>query len=136
MITTGSPAASLPATRGSDPIFLAPPFGGRQGTRLKISPADFATSLALSIALPVTLFCAAGLDGSAAATLPAPAAGGAGGLAASDLAVSDDVACWAVWVACACTGKTDAGVSSTVAAMASAASDVSRGKRAVTTHLR
>ena len=44
--------------------------------------------------------------------------------AASALAVSDNFACWAVWVVCACTGKTDAGISSTVAAMASAASDV------------
>ena len=64
-ITTGSPAASSLATRGSDTIFLAPPFGGRQGTRLKMSPADFATSLTFSIALEVTLFCCglAGVDG-------------------------------------------------------------------------
>ena len=61
MITTGSPAASLLATCGSDPIDLAPPFGGRQGTRLKMSPADFATSFTLSIALPVRLFCCDGL---------------------------------------------------------------------------
>ena len=39
MITTGLPAASLAATCGSDPIDLTPPFGGRQGTRLKMSLA-------------------------------------------------------------------------------------------------
>ena len=60
MITTGSPEASLPATCGSDPIDLAPPFGGRHGTRLKMSPADFATCFTLSIALAVKLF---GCDG-------------------------------------------------------------------------
>ena len=55
-ITTGCPAASLAATRGSDPIDLATPFGGRQGTRLKMSLADFATCFTLSIALVARLF--------------------------------------------------------------------------------
>ena len=91
-ITTGSPAASLLATRGSEPIFLAPPFGGRQGTRLKMSPADFATSLTFSIALEVRLFCC-GLAGLGGGDIAA-GRGGAGGLAASDLAVSERVACW------------------------------------------
>src|SRR5438309_11097767 len=93
MITTGWPAASLAATCGREPICLAPPFGGRQGTRLNMSVADFATSFTLSIALPVRLFCCAGLccaelDGSTAATLPvlpAPVAGGSDGLAAAGL---------------------------------------------------
>src|SRR6266480_2634051 len=74
MMTTGSPEASLLATCGSDPIDLAPPFGGRQGTRPKMSPADFATCCIFSIALVVRLFCCAGLAGSTAATLPAPVA--------------------------------------------------------------
>src|SRR5882757_9492943 len=109
-ITTGWPAASLLATCGSEPIDLETPFGDRQGTRLKISVADFATSFTLSIARPVRPFCAAGLARSTAATLPAPAApvvgeapvvdepaedgeppvvGAACGLAASALAASD-----------------------------------------------
>src|SRR5437660_12864738 len=75
MITTGSPAASLLATSGNEPIDLGPPFGGRQGTRLKMSLADFATSFTLSSALPGRLFCCAefcggGLAWSTAATLP------------------------------------------------------------------
>src|SRR4029079_13636144 len=81
MISTGCPAASLPATRGSDPTILAVPFDGRQGTRLKISVADFAASLTVSIALLVMLRCAgaAAPDGSTAATLPAPVVGDASG---------------------------------------------------------
>src|SRR5258708_13739258 len=78
MISTGAPAASLVATRGSDPTDLATPFDPRQGTRLKISVADFATSFTLSIALLVMLLCAAGADGSTAVTLPT--AGGGRGL--------------------------------------------------------
>src|SRR5437773_10146617 len=99
MITTGWPAASLAATCGSEPICLAPPFGGRQGTRLKMSPADFATSFTLSIALPVRLFCSVGCAGSCggepawlvAATLPpvAPVAACGEVLALSGLALSD-----------------------------------------------
>src|SRR5580704_12982574 len=117
---TGSPEASLPATCGSDPIDLAPPFGGRHGTRLKTSLADFATCLTLSIAFSVRLFCCGGLAGSTGATLPAAVASvvgraslalsdftpsdlAASDLAASDLAASDladlapsdNAACWA-----------------------------------------
>ena len=51
MITTGWPAMSLLATCGSEPSDCAPPFGGRQGTRLKMSLADFATCFTLSMAL-------------------------------------------------------------------------------------
>src|ERR1700738_4534977 len=72
MIVTGRPATSLLATCGSDPLDLAAPLGGRQGTRLKISPADFATALTLSIALVVRLF--GWLAWSTDATLPVPAA--------------------------------------------------------------
>src|SRR3982074_336407 len=100
MITTGSPEASLFATRGSDPMVRAPPFGGRHGTRLKMSPADFATSLTFSIALVVKLFCCGGFDWSTAAALPpvAPVVCDAGDLEVStlevsDLALSDSVAC-------------------------------------------
>src|ERR1700730_6469182 len=75
MIVTGRPATSLLATCGSDPIDLAAPLEGRQGTRLKISPADFATALTVSIALVVRLFCCAALTGAAYhTTWPAPAA--------------------------------------------------------------
>src|SRR5512132_3921730 len=91
-MTTGSPEASLLATCGSDPIDLTPPFGGRQGTRLKMSPADFATSLTFSIALAVRLFCCDGFAWSTAATLPAPVAPvvcATGGFAPSDLVASD-----------------------------------------------
>jgi hypothetical protein len=97
--------------------------------------ADFATSFTLSIALPVRLLGAAGLDGSTAATLPAPvvAAWGfpASDLAASDLALSDSAAAWwavGCWAICAYTGDTNAGVNSTVAAMANAASDADEQK--------
>jgi hypothetical protein len=114
-ITTGWPATSLLATRGSDPIDLEAPFGGRQGTRLKMSPADFATSFTLSIALPVTPFCAAGLPVAAGA-----ACGGAlsaeglfsglfSVLALSDSAACGPVCCEAVW---ACSGNTEAGINS------------------------
>ena len=43
MMVTGWPAISLLATCGNDPIDFAPPFAGRQGTRLKMSEADLAT---------------------------------------------------------------------------------------------
>jgi hypothetical protein len=138
----------LLATCGSDPIDLAPPFGGKHGTRPKMSPVDFATSLTFSIVLVARLFCCAGLAWSTAATLPAPAAPlvrGAAGVAVSDLALSDLVlsdlapsdlalsdlaplesaACWATW---ARTGSICAGVSNTIAATANAASDVIRQK--------
>src|SRR5712675_1586988 len=125
MISTGWPEASLLATRGSDPIDLAMPFDGRQGTRLKISVADFATSFTVSIALLVMLRCAGAPDGSTAATLPAPVVGDACGLVASVLALSESVACWA---ACARTGSTDGGVSSATATVAIAVSHVTRRK--------
>src|SRR5271169_5246310 len=150
MISTGSPAASLPATCGSDPIDLGAPFGGRHGTRLKMSLADFATCLTFSIALSVRLFGCGGLIWSTAATLPCSdfsAVGltlsdfapsdfavsdlavsdlavsdlAASDLAASDLALSDKAACWA---ACARAGAIAAGVSSNSAATAGAASNV------------
>src|SRR5213080_2147466 len=82
MIVTGLPATSLAATCGSDPMVFAPPFGDRHGTRLKISPADFATSLTLSIALPARPFCCEALAGSTDAT-PVVAA----------LALSEGAAC-------------------------------------------
>src|SRR6478609_9715094 len=125
MISTGWPEASLLATRGSDPIDLAAPFDGRQGTRLKMSVADFAASFTVSIALEVILRCAGAADGSTAATLPAPLVGDAGGLAVSVLDLSESVACWA---ACARNGATHGGVSSATPAMAIAASHVVRGK--------
>src|SRR3954454_19237120 len=50
---TGWPGTGLPATCGSEPIAFAPPFGDRQGTRLKMSPADFATCFTLSMARAV-----------------------------------------------------------------------------------
>ena len=81
-ITTALPATSLAATCGSEPIDLAPPFGERHGTRLKISPADFATSLTLSIALPARPFCSDEFAGSTEAT-PVVAA----------LALSEGAAC-------------------------------------------
>src|SRR5882724_1766089 len=126
MITTGSPAASLLATCGNEPIDLGPPFGGRQGTRLKMSVADFATSFTLSIALLVMLLCAAGADGSTVAALPAE--GGVWGLAASALvasvfALSDSVACCALWAPCACAGAMHGSAN---AATASAVSNVFR----------
>ena len=49
---------ACPRHAAASPSFVTPPFGGRQGTRLKMSPADFATSLTLSIALPARPFCA------------------------------------------------------------------------------
>src|SRR5258708_7994692 len=81
-MTTGSPAASLLATCGSDPIDLTPPLAGRHGTRLKMSLAVFATSLAFSIALDVRLFFGAGAVGSADPRLPA-----AGAAALPDVAI-------------------------------------------------
>src|SRR5256885_6766273 len=132
MMTTGSPEASLLATCGSDPIDLAPRFGGRHGTRLKMSPADFATSLTFSIALAVRLFCCDGFCWSTAATFPAPVAPvvcAAGGftpsdLVLSDLALSERAPCRAASATCARAGKIDAGVSSTSAATAGTASAV------------
>src|ERR1700731_777590 len=127
MISTGSPDASLPATCGSDPTGLTPPFGGRQGTRLKISPADFATSLTFSIALAVRLFCCDGLAGSTAATLPVPTVWDVA--AGSGLALSASAACWAGWAACARAGNIDPGASRRSTAMTGTAIAVVRQKR-------
>ena len=114
----------MPATCGSDPIDLAPPFGGRHGTRLKMSPADFATSFTFSIALAVRLFCSGELAWSTAATLPVPV-----DLALSDLVLSDFGASEsAAWAPCACAGRVDRGVSSTSAATAGTASDALQEK--------
>src|ERR1700737_1361922 len=71
-MTTGWPAASFFATCGRDPIDLRPPFGGRQGTRLKMSLAAFALSLTLSIAL-IVRFLIEPAAGSAGARLLLPA---------------------------------------------------------------
>src|SRR5581483_6213317 len=85
MMVTGCPAISLFATRGSEPIDLWAPFGGRQGTRANMS-------FILSTARAAMLFCG-GLFWTAALLL-VPAAGvsagfTASGLGASDLAASD-----------------------------------------------
>src|ERR1700737_1661337 len=88
MITTGWPAASLLATCGSDPNGWTPPFGGRQGTRLKMSLADFATCLTLSTAFAVKPFCSAGLAGAAGA-VPVVAEGCTAVVLVSDGLVSD-----------------------------------------------
>src|SRR5215207_3691842 len=115
MITTGWPATILPATCGSDPIDLEAPFGGRHGTRLKISPADFAASLTLSIALPVMPFGAAGLTAAdGAACGGALSAGGCFSALFSVLALSDSAACCAVCCGAvwACSGDTEAGIKS------------------------
>src|SRR5207237_900891 len=58
----GSAEAALPAKCGSYPIDWGPHLGGRHGTRLKMSPADFATSFTVSIVLAAMLFCCEGLD--------------------------------------------------------------------------
>src|ERR1700741_5447182 len=113
MIVTGWPAISLFATCGKEPTALAPPFGGRHGTREKMSEADFATSFTLSIARVAALFCA-GLAWSG--ELAAPRVG-ASGFAASCLDVSFNAACWPV---SARAQSTDAGVSSITAATAGA----------------
>src|SRR3954453_18284755 len=82
MIPPALPPPPLAATCGNEPIVLAPPFGARHGTRLRISPAVFATSLTLSIALPARPFCTDEFAGSTEAT-PVVAA----------LALSEGAAC-------------------------------------------
>src|ERR1700691_5077301 len=121
MIVTGAPSASLLATCGSEPIDLVPPFGGRHGTRLKMSPADCATSLTFSIALAVRLLLGCcGFVWSTATALPVPTVCDADALKLSDLAPPDSAACWRAW---ACATGISAGVNSTNAATAGAASD-------------
>src|SRR6201991_710998 len=97
-MTTGCPDASLVATCANDPIDRAPRFGGRHGTRLKMSPADFATCWTFSISLVARLFGCAGSACSAAAgrRLPVPVVCGSVAclFRPSDLAPSDSVACW------------------------------------------
>src|ERR1700712_2384027 len=99
-----------------------------------MSPADFAASLTLSIVLAARLFCCAGFDWSTAAAFP-PACGAGdfdgstfeasifevSPLELSDLTLSDSVACCEV---SAREGRIEAGISSTSAATADAASDV------------
>src|ERR1700749_3132816 len=68
MITTGWPAISLFATCGNEPSDCTPPFGGRHGTREKISLADLATCFTVSIAFAVSVF-GGGSDGSLVALL-------------------------------------------------------------------
>src|ERR1700678_2372205 len=116
MIVTGTPNASLVATCGSEPIGLIPPFGGRQGTRLKMSLADFATSLTFSIALVGRLLGCGELAWSAAAALPITTVCDTDALTPTDLAAPDSAACWR---ACACAGSISAGANSTKAATAS-----------------
>src|SRR5215475_8491423 len=88
MITTGSPSTSFLATCGNEPSDCAPPFGGRHGTRLKISPADFAAAFTLSIAVALRVLDAAAL----------PACGEAAGCG-----LAWSVACGAACAAfCAC----------------------------------
>src|SRR6516225_7578664 len=84
MITAGAPAASFLATCGSDPIEAASPFGGRHGTRLKMSLADFASSFALSMAFSVRLFCNDGAAGVAFEGAAAPSGGFCGAAVAPD----------------------------------------------------
>src|SRR5207244_11539171 len=104
---------SLLATCGSDPIDLEPPFGGRHGTRLKMSPADLATSFTLSIALPAMPF-AAGLAAIVTAGGAALSAGGFCSVLFPDLALSDSAACWAVCCGAvwACSGDIEAAINS------------------------
>src|SRR3954447_18182675 len=131
MMTTGWPAISLAATCGSEPVTLWPPFGGRHGTREKMSEADFATSLTLSMARAAALFCA-GLACSAAL---APVVGASGVLVPSCLAVSFPLSDKAArWPTCACAQGTDTGVSSIAAATADASVALrQKGKRKLIT---
>ena len=113
----------MPATCGSDPIDLAPPFGGKQGTRLKMSLADFATCLTLSIAFAVRPFCSGSRLWSADAAPVVTKGCGAATL------LSDGAGVWAAWaVICARTGEFEIDASSRSAATADTASDVT-GKK-------
>src|SRR5690348_1293957 len=110
MITTGWPAISLFATCGSEPSACTPPFGGKQGTRARISPADLATCFTLSIAFAVSVF-GGGSDGSLVALLVDAGAWEAASGAASGEACVCAVCIGAVtfnaaWtVTCACAGR-------------------------------
>ena len=113
----------MPATCGSDPIDLTPPFGGKQGTRLKMSLADFATCLTLSIAFAVRPFCSASRLWSADAAPIVTEGCGAATL------LSDGAAVWAAWTAiCARAVELEIGASSMSAATADTASDVTGAK--------
>ena len=96
MITTGWPAISLFATCGSEPSDCAPPLGGMQGTREKMSLADFATCFTVSIAFAVSVF---GGDGSLVALF---VDAGAWPVAAGDDGA--DCVCGEVCVCAACIG--------------------------------
>src|SRR5262245_11752522 len=116
MIVTGCPAISLLATRGSEPIDLLPPFGGRHGTRAKIS-------LTLSTARAAMLFCAGLLWTLAPALAGASAGLVASGLLASDLAASDlGASVLPTAACCANCARAGTGVSNAAAANAVAAS--------------
>src|SRR6186713_2720715 len=117
-MTTGLPATSLPATCGSEPIAFAPPFGDRQGTRLKMSPADFATCFTLSMARAVMPRCSA--DGWVAATVVWDGEAGAG--------LADCVGAGVACAACAWAGACATGVSNSRAAAADAARHAFRRK--------
>src|SRR6185312_5206959 len=101
-------------------IGLTPPFGGRHGTRLKMSPADFATSFTLSIALAVRLLGCGEAGWSTAVTSPVAVVCDADALKLSDLATPDSAACWTTW---ARPGGIKAGANSTSAATAGTVSD-------------
>ena len=78
-----------------------------------MSPADFATSFTLSIALPVMPFCAAGLAAAVGAACGGVlSAEGFCSVLFPDLALSDSAACWAVCcgAAWACSESTEAGI--------------------------
>src|SRR5689334_2130066 len=92
------------------PLFAS--FGGRQGTRLKMSPADFATCFTLSMAREVMPRC----SGDVAATVVCE---GDAGLAV----------CAGAGVACAtCARDCEAGVSNSSAAAADTASHAVKPK--------
>src|SRR5579883_373477 len=112
MMTTGWPEANLAATCGSVPTGCAPPFGGRQGTRLKMSLADFAACLTLSTArsvrllLGLTAACAVGCT--CAGVAPFAAVVAALPTVSEAAACADGVACaLCAWAAGASTSSAD-----------------------------
>ena len=88
--------ASLLATCGSEPSACTPPFGGRQGTRLKISLADLRDLLHLVDRLRRSASFGGGSDGSLVALLV--------DAGASDAAAGDDGACGEACVCAVCVG--------------------------------